>query len=32
MGQPPFIPARVPNEHDYDNLPSELKKFVEVRQ
>jgi molybdate/tungstate transport system substrate-binding protein len=32
MGQPPFIPARVPNEHDYDMLPSELKKFVEVRQ
>jgi molybdate/tungstate transport system substrate-binding protein len=32
MGQPPFMPSRVPNQHDYDILPSELKKFVEVRQ
>jgi len=32
MGQPPFIPSRVPNQQDYDILPSELKKFVEVRQ
>lgn len=32
MGQPPYIPSRVPNQHDYDILPSELKQFVEVRQ
>jgi molybdate/tungstate transport system substrate-binding protein len=32
MGQPPFIPSRVPSQKAYDVLPAELKKFVEVRQ
>jgi molybdate/tungstate transport system substrate-binding protein len=32
MGQPPFVPARVPTQNDYNNLPPELKKRVEVRQ
>lgn len=32
MGQPPFVPARVPTRNDYDKLPPELKKRVEVRQ
>ena len=32
MGQPPFVPARVPTQNDYDRLPSELKKLAEVRQ
>ena len=27
MQQPPFMPSRVPNQNDYDILPSELKKF-----
>jgi len=32
MGQPPFIPARVPTQRDLELLPPELKKLVEVRQ
>lgn len=32
MGQPPFIPARVPTQNDYNKLPPELKELVEVRQ
>ncbi|MBN1931131.1 MAG: tungstate ABC transporter substrate-binding protein WtpA [Desulfobacterales bacterium] len=31
MGQPPFIPCRVPTEEMKIMLPSELKKLVEVR-
>jgi molybdate/tungstate transport system substrate-binding protein len=32
MGQPPFVPARVPTRNDYDKLPPQLSKLVEVRQ
>ncbi|MBW2517675.1 MAG: tungstate ABC transporter substrate-binding protein WtpA [Deltaproteobacteria bacterium] len=32
MGQPPFLPARVPSQTDYDRLPPELRHLVEVRQ
>jgi molybdate/tungstate transport system substrate-binding protein len=32
MGQPPFVPARVPSQNDYDRLPPGLKQLVEVRQ
>jgi molybdate/tungstate transport system substrate-binding protein len=32
MGQPPFVPCRVPNQADQDDLPTELKHLVEVRQ
>ena len=31
MGQPPFIPCRVPTEKMKSQLPSSLKKWVEVR-
>ena len=31
MGQPPFIPARVPTQEMYDKLPAELKPLVEVK-
>ena len=32
MGQPPFVPCRVPNQTDHNSLPQELKQLVEVRQ
>jgi molybdate/tungstate transport system substrate-binding protein len=32
MGQPPFVPARVPAQKEYDMLPPELNQFVEIRQ
>jgi len=32
MGQLPFVPARVPTRPEFEMLPSELKKLVEVRQ
>jgi molybdate/tungstate transport system substrate-binding protein len=32
MGQPPFVPARVPDQGTYDSLPEGLKKLVEVRK
>jgi len=32
MGQPPFTPCRVPNQQEFDMLPSELKNVVAVRQ
>jgi molybdate/tungstate transport system substrate-binding protein len=32
MGQPPFVPARVPTQPEFEMLPSELKRLVEVRQ
>ena len=32
MGQPPFVPCRVPNQTEHDGLPAELKHLVEVRQ
>ena len=32
MGQPPFVPCRVPNQADYNALPEKLKQLVEVRQ
>jgi molybdate/tungstate transport system substrate-binding protein len=31
MGQPPFIPCRVPNSGMQEKLPVELKGLVEVR-
>jgi molybdate/tungstate transport system substrate-binding protein len=32
MGQPPFVPCRVPTQAEFEMLPTELKKLVEVRQ
>ncbi len=32
MGQPPFIPARVPTQDMYDALPDALKSLVEVKE
>ena len=32
MGQPPFVPARVPTEEMYALLPASLKPVVEVKQ
>ena len=32
MGQPPFIPARVPDEKMYQALPASLQPFVEVKE
>jgi len=32
MGQPPFIPGRVPDSKMQNNLPQNLKALVEVRQ
>ena len=32
MGQPPFIPCRVPNENMKKLLPAELQGLVEVKQ
>jgi molybdate/tungstate transport system substrate-binding protein len=32
MGQPPFIPARVPDETMHKALPASLQSFVEVRE
>jgi molybdate/tungstate transport system substrate-binding protein len=32
MGQPPFIPARIPTQEMMDNLPDALKDRVEVRE
>jgi molybdate/tungstate transport system substrate-binding protein len=32
MGQPPFVPCRVPDEASYNRLPEGLKNLVEVRQ
>ncbi len=31
MGQPPFIPCRVPTREMYNRLPKELQKFVEAK-
>ena len=31
MGQPPFVPYRVPTPQEFEMLPSDLKNFVEVR-
>ncbi len=31
MGQPPFVPCRVPDPTDYQLLPAKLKTLVEVR-
>ncbi len=31
MGQPPFIPCRVPTREMYNRLPKQLQKFVEVK-
>ncbi len=31
MGQPPFVPARVPNQAMHDALPAALKALVEVK-
>jgi molybdate/tungstate transport system substrate-binding protein len=31
MGQPPFIPCRVPSQEMADNLPGEIRALVEVR-
>jgi ABC-type molybdate transport system substrate-binding protein len=31
LGQPPFVPCRVPNPADYQLLPAKLKTLVEVR-
>jgi len=31
MGQPPFVPCRVPNQADLQNLPAKLRNLVEVR-
>ena len=31
MGQPPFIPCRVPDAGMYEKIPAPLKKFVEVK-
>jgi molybdate/tungstate transport system substrate-binding protein len=31
MGQPPFIPCRVPSKEMMKKLPEELQKYVEVR-
>lgn len=32
MGQPPFMPARVPTENMKNKVPSELIKFVEIKK
>ncbi|MBZ4659534.1 MAG: ABC-type molybdate transport system, periplasmic component [Desulfacinum sp.] len=32
MGQPPFVPCRVPSEEMWDRLPQVLKPLVEVRE
>ncbi len=32
MGQPPFVPARVPSEEMKKKLPAQLQGFVEVKQ
>jgi molybdate/tungstate transport system substrate-binding protein len=32
MGQPPFVPCRVPTQQEFEMLPPELKKVIEVRQ
>lgn len=32
MGQPPFVPARVPDKVMYESLPDSLQPFVEVKQ
>jgi molybdate/tungstate transport system substrate-binding protein len=32
MGQPPFVPARVPTQKEYEQLSPQLSKLVEVRQ
>jgi molybdate/tungstate transport system substrate-binding protein len=32
MGQPPFVPARVPSQEMMDKLPSELTSFVKIAQ
>ena len=32
MGQPPFVPCRVPSEEMYNKLPQSLKKLVVVKQ
>ena len=32
MGQPPFVPCRVPTRQEFEMLPSDLKSLVEVRQ
>ena len=31
MGQPPFVPCRVPTKTMFELLPSEFQKFVEVK-
>ncbi len=32
MGQPPFIPCRVPSREMFEKLPERLRKFVQVKQ
>ena len=32
MGQPPFVPCRVPSQEMYDKLPQNLKKYVEIKE
>ncbi|ACL05770.1 Putative sulfate ABC transporter, periplasmic sulfate-binding protein [Desulfatibacillum aliphaticivorans] len=32
MGQPPFVPCRVPTQEMYDKLPAGLKKLVEIKK
>jgi len=32
LGQPPFVPARVPSQEAYDALPGSLQPLVEIRE
>ncbi len=32
MGQPPFIPCRVPTQEMKDRLPRQLQKLIEIRR
>ncbi len=32
MGQPPFVPCRVPTQQAFEMMPAQLKKLVEIRQ
>jgi molybdate/tungstate transport system substrate-binding protein len=32
MGQPPFVPCRVPTEQAFEMMPAQLKELVEIRE
>ena len=32
LGQPPFVPCRVPTQQAFEIMPAQLKKLVEIRQ